>query len=262
MTRTLFTDDTGSIPFKVSHGTTSGTYKVTASVNVNGQNYENTSQFTIKKDLAGLSIKSVSATNQQGNSVDSFSKGNQGHIKIILSSDSFVADSLITVTVLDSDLVTLGTSSIKTSISSGDSEIILSYYIPDDASTGNANIYVNAFTDWPSNSGVPLTRESSAVIGIGESTTSSPTTTETTTETTTQTTTPSTGPKIHTVVIPAGVLTSGCELSNLCFLPSTITINQGDTVEWTNEDNVRHGVINKEYGENFLNRQTEFCGGL
>ena len=82
-----------------------------------------------------------------------------------------MSDSLVTITVLDSDLVALGTSSIKTSISSGDSEIILSFYIPDDTSTGNANIYVNAFTDWPSNSGVPLTREGTTEINIGESTT-------------------------------------------------------------------------------------------
>jgi len=171
MTRSLFTDDTGLIPFKISHGTTSGSYKVTASVNIDGQNYEDTSQFTIKKDLAGLSIKSVSATDQQGNLVDSFSKGNLGYIKIVLSADSFISDSLVTVTVLDSDLTALGTSSIKTPISSADSEIILSFYIPDDTSAGNANIYVNAFTDWPSNGGVPLTREGSTEIGIGVSTT-------------------------------------------------------------------------------------------
>jgi len=171
MTRTLYLDDSGSIPFKILHGTTAGSYKVTASTNINGQNYEDRSQFTIKKDLAGLSIKSVSGTDQQGNPVGSFSKGNQGYIKIVLSSDSFVSNSLVTVTVLDSDLVALGTSSIKTSISSDDSEIILSFYIPDDASTGDANIYVNAFTDWPSNSGVPLTREGTTEINIGESTT-------------------------------------------------------------------------------------------
>jgi len=171
ITRTLFIDDTGSIPFKISHGTTSGSYKVTASVNVNGQNYEDTSQFTVKKDLAGLTIKSVAATNQQGNLVDSFSKGNQGYIKLVLSSDSTMSNSLITVTLLDSDLIALGTSSIKTLISSADSEIILSFYIPNDATTGIANVYVNAFTDWPSNGGIPLTREGSTEIGIEETTT-------------------------------------------------------------------------------------------
>ena len=168
MTRTLSIDDTGSIPFKILHGTTAGSYKVTASTSINGQNYEDRTQFTIKKDLAGLSIKSVSATDQQGNTVDSFSKGNQGYIKIVLSSDSFVSNSLVTVTVLDSDLIALGTSSIKTSISSDDSEIILSFHIPDDASVGDADIYVNAFTDWPSNGGVPLTKEGSTEIDIGD----------------------------------------------------------------------------------------------
>jgi len=166
LTRSLFTDDTGSIPFKIPHGTTAGSYKVSASVRANGQNYEDTSQFTVQKSLAGLSIKSVSATDQQGNQVDSFSKGNQGYIKIVLSADSSMSNSLVTVTVFDLDFTALGTSSIKTLITSADSEIILSFYIPDDTSDGNANIYVNAFSDWPSNGGIPLTREGSAVIGI------------------------------------------------------------------------------------------------
>ncbi|MBN4046099.1 hypothetical protein JYT57_00275, partial [Nitrosarchaeum koreense] len=256
MTRTLFTDDAGLIPFKISHGTTAGSYKVSASVKVDGKNYEDTSQFTIKKDLAGLSIKSISASNQLGDPVNSFSKGNQGYIKIVTSSDSFMTDSLVTVTILDSDLIALGTSSIQTSISSGDSEIILSYYIPDDTSEGIANIYVNTFTDWPSNGGVPLTREGSTEIDIGMSTTSSltpppiPPATQSPTPATqsptpaTQSPTPTTPSttELNHVTIPAGTGNPGCELNNLCYIPSTITINQGETVQWTNKDNVIHTV--------------------
>jgi len=243
LTRTLFTDDKGSIPFKVSHGTTAGSYKVTASVNVDGQNYEDTSQFTIKKDLAGLTIKSVSATNQQGNPVDSFSQGNQGHIKIITSADSFMSNSLVTVTILDSDFIALGTSSIKTSISSGESEIILSYYIPDDASVGVANIYVNAFTDWPSNGGIPLTRESSAQIGIGIAT--PPPTTSPTTDALPPPVQPLPSVQsanVKKVTIPSGTGSPGCERANLCFFPSTIMINQGDSIEWNNKDSSAHTV--------------------
>ena len=241
LTRTLFTDDKDSIPFKVSHGTTAGSYKVTASVNVDGKNYEDTSQFTIKKDLAGLSIKSVSATNQQGNPVDSFSQGNQGHIKIVTSSDSFMSDTLVTVTILDYDFIALGTSSIKTSISSGESEIILSYYIPDDTSVGVANIYVNAFTDWPSSGGIPLTRESSAEIGIGVAT--PPQSTIIDVPTIPETPSPSVqSATVKQVSVPSGTGSPGCELANLCYLPSAAVINQGDSIEWTNKDTAAHTV--------------------
>ncbi len=282
MTRTLFTDDKGSIPFKVSHGTIAGSYKVTASVNIDGQNYEDTSQFTIKKDLAGLSIKSVSATNQQGNPVDSFSQGNQGHIKIVTSADSFMSNSLVTVTILDSDFIALGTSSIKTSISSGESEIILSYYIPDDTSVGVANIYVNAFTDWPSNGGIPLTRESSAQIGIGVAIpppTISPTIDASPSPVQPSPVQPSpvqpspvqpspVQPSVQTsslktVTIPSGTGSPGCERANLCYFPSTIVINQGGSIEWNNKDGAAHTVTsgNPSDGPDSIFDSSLFMGG-
>jgi len=42
----------------------------------------------------------------------------------------------------------------------------LSFFIPDDAATGTANIYANVFSDWPSNGGIPLTGESSVSVTI------------------------------------------------------------------------------------------------
>ncbi len=38
--------------------------------------------------------------------------------------------------------------------------------IPDDAATGAADIFTNAFSDWPSNGGIPLTGEFSANVRI------------------------------------------------------------------------------------------------
>ena len=51
-----------------------------------------------------------------------------------------------------------------------------------------------------------------------------------------------TGPTTHTVEIPVGSSSPGCEESNECFLPASITINVGDTVEWTNIDTAAHTV--------------------
>jgi hypothetical protein len=38
--------------------------------------------------------------------------------------------------------------------------------IPDDAAIGPADIYVNAFSDWPSSGGIALTNETSTVEDI------------------------------------------------------------------------------------------------
>ena len=50
------------------------------------------------------------------------------------------------------------------------------------------------------------------------------------------------GPQTHTVDIPEGTSTPGCEIDNACYLPADITINAGDTVEWDNIDTAAHTV--------------------
>jgi len=167
LTRTITADSSGSgeLPFKISHGIPAGTYQATATVSVDGKTYQDLTQFTVKKDIAGISILSVEPTDQQGNPITSFGKEKQGYVKVKLDSDSFT-NSLITVNIFDSDLTSLGTGSVKTTLS-GQSELVLSFFIPHDAVMGSADIYVNIFTDWPSNGGTPLTRESSAKVIIG-----------------------------------------------------------------------------------------------
>ena len=50
------------------------------------------------------------------------------------------------------------------------------------------------------------------------------------------------GPQTIVVEIPAGTSTPGCEETNKCFTPSSVTINVGDTVEWHNTDTAAHTV--------------------
>ena len=50
------------------------------------------------------------------------------------------------------------------------------------------------------------------------------------------------GPQNHTVEIPVGTASPGCENSNACYLPADITINAGDTVTWDNVDTAAHTV--------------------
>jgi len=108
--------------------------------------------------MSKLSIISVEPTDMQGNPVSSFTRGQMGFAKISLDVKS-KGTALIAVNLLDLKLTSIGVGSIKSSLDSGSSEMIISFFIPDDATPGTANIYVNAYSDWPSNGGVPLTKE-------------------------------------------------------------------------------------------------------
>ncbi len=50
------------------------------------------------------------------------------------------------------------------------------------------------------------------------------------------------GPQTVTVDIPVGTSVPGCEETNACYLPMSVTINAGDTVEWANVDTAAHTV--------------------
>ena len=54
------------------------------------------------------------------------------------------------------------------------------------------------------------------------------------------------GPAVHVVTIPAGTALPGCEMTDTCYLPSSIAVSAGDTVVWENEDNAAHTVT---YGD-------------
>ena len=53
-----------------------------------------------------------------------------------------------------------------------------------------------------------------------------------------------TGSDSQTVIVdmPAGTSVPGCEATNECYIPASVTINVGDTVEWVNSDTVVHLV--------------------
>ena len=50
------------------------------------------------------------------------------------------------------------------------------------------------------------------------------------------------GPQTVTVDMPAGTAVPGCEETNECYIPASITINAGDTVTWVNLDTAAHTV--------------------
>jgi plastocyanin len=50
------------------------------------------------------------------------------------------------------------------------------------------------------------------------------------------------GPQTVSVDIPSGTAVPGCEETNECWNPASVSINAGDTIEWTNSDTAAHTV--------------------
>jgi plastocyanin len=50
------------------------------------------------------------------------------------------------------------------------------------------------------------------------------------------------GPVTVEVSIPSGTAVPGCEETNECYIPATVSINAGDTVSWSNDDTAAHTV--------------------
>jgi len=51
-----------------------------------------------------------------------------------------------------------------------------------------------------------------------------------------------TGPVTVEVSLPSGTSVPGCEETNECYIPATVSINAGDTVSWSNDDTAAHTV--------------------
>ena len=50
------------------------------------------------------------------------------------------------------------------------------------------------------------------------------------------------GPQTVTISMPSGTSVPGCEETNACFIPASVTVNNGDTVVWSNDDTAAHTV--------------------
>lgn len=108
---------------------------------------------------------SVQATDQEGNPVLSFSRGENGFVKVTLNTQSSTP-SLVTVDLFGSDSTSLGIGSVKSILGTGQSSITLSFTIPKDAPTGTSTIYVDVYSDWLNRGGIPLIPEYSSTVEI------------------------------------------------------------------------------------------------
>ena len=114
---------------------------------------------------SGIKIVSVQPTDQNGNQVSLFTRGQSGFIRVDLYS-SYAAPTLVTINLFDSNLDTLGTTSAKYTLNPGNSEVVLPYYVPSQSSTGLASIYADILTDWPNKGGTSESHELSYFVGL------------------------------------------------------------------------------------------------
>ncbi|MFZ0843229.1 MAG: hypothetical protein WAN80_05050 [Nitrosotalea sp.] len=160
ISRTITTDEngTGSMQFKIPDSYQTGVYQDVVNALVDGRNYTNSTQFTVLKSH-GVAIDSVQITNQQGSPVSMLAKGQNGFIKVSLSSDEKMP-ALLTLNLFDANQSSLGTTSIQSIVNPGTSQLILSFFIPSNVQAGLANVFTDVYSDWPTNGGTPLTPES------------------------------------------------------------------------------------------------------
>ena len=160
VTRTLSVepDSTESIEFRISEDFKTGNYKVMATASVDGKTIKDSTHFKVKSQYNEFKIESVSITDQKGNP-STLQKGDVGFVKVKLDSKKNIA-TLVTVNIFDSKQTSIGIGSVKATLAAGESEIILSFNIPQKMASGDSQIFVNAFSDWPSSGGIPQTLES------------------------------------------------------------------------------------------------------
>ncbi|HJJ21507.1 MAG: plastocyanin/azurin family copper-binding protein [Crenarchaeota archaeon] len=51
------------------------------------------------------------------------------------------------------------------------------------------------------------------------------------------------------VVMPIKVSRPGCDIEDICYIPSTVIVEKGKSVTWLNEDSSFHSVTSGFYGE-------------
>ena len=167
VTRSVTTDSSGmaGLEFKLAIDAVSGMYKASASALIGSKEMLASTQFDVAHLVSKVSIVSVEPTDQQGNSVSSFTNGKLGFVKVVLDVES-KGTALVAVNLFDLEQTSLGVGSIKTPMGVGKSEMVISFFIPGDAALGSADIYANVFSDWPSQGGTPLSEESSTSVNI------------------------------------------------------------------------------------------------
>jgi len=74
--------------------------------------------------------------------------------------------------------------------------------------------------------------------------------------------TPTMEPQTVEISIPQGTSTPGCDQTNECFLPSSVSIKVGDTVVWNNDDAAAHTVTSGDLSTDPNNVGSDFDSSI
>lgn len=69
-------------------------------------------------------------------------------------------------------------------------------------------------------------------------------------------------PQTHVVSMPEGAGLPGCETTDACYVPTNLTISAGDTVVWTNDEQVPHTVTAGDLGADANVVGTDYPNGF
>jgi hypothetical protein len=112
-------------------------------------------------------IKEVIPCNQTGYPKNTFHKGAMAYFKVTINSSALIPqNALIIINLYDDISMPIGVASFQGLVLPGTSTIIFGLPIPMFALVGNATVYANCLTDWPSQGGFPYCPEMSATLEI------------------------------------------------------------------------------------------------
>ena len=228
--QSLNTDEIGSVELSldIQNNWIPGEYSITASDTSPLWDYTTSESLSIVAPLPEITISPTVTTTESGNAITSYNAGDIGYFSTSLLSEA-TSGVLVTVNVVDSQDTTLGVAFFKSVIGKGDSDVVLGFKIPEDAADGEARIYVNTYTDWIDQGGIPISSELISTVHING------VVTEIISESIDD-------DSFDVVIIPAnGSYGVGCEeTTEGCFLPLTATVNLGDVILFSNTDSAPH----------------------
>ena len=115
-----------------------------------------------------IEVINVIPSNESGAPKDSFEKGTLAYFNVtVRNNDIEMRIALVTVNVYDVSQIPMGLSSFKGVITENTNvTLIISVPIPTTATTGNATVYANVYSEWPKIGGKPYSPEQSATFQI------------------------------------------------------------------------------------------------
>ncbi len=236
--QSLNTDGTGSVTLSldIQSNWIPGEYAITASDTSPLWDYTTNESLQIVAPLPEITVSPTVSTTESGGIITSYDAGDIGYFSTSLLSDS-TSGVLVTVNVVDSQDTTLGVAFFKSVIGKGNSDIVLGFKIPDDAADGEAKIYVNTYTDWIDQGGIPISSELISIIHINGVILDD----ESILEAETVLEEPLSEINALTIIPAQGSGAPGCEeVEYGCFIPGIATVDLGETVIFSNTDSAAH----------------------